>query len=1714
MTSPNDSVFFTPELAAQYTKVLGAHPVFTTRPNIAAALAQANPSREEAQIVGGFLESLDITRNARLARAGGAKMFFSDKDKAYLQMLGEDYADVDAAPAVAAADKKVADASRAATALSEPGQQAAGLAPPKGFFGGAAHLLGQAGHVVANVTNAPGVKQVIGGLNTAADATRGLVRVGTMTGTLGFGVGSPEDLGEAVKGITEQGYDPSNPVSVIQFFAKGENNFHSLNDLRDKYGAGTVQAAQDYLISPETFQISGDFDDTTNAVRIQALNDPRWKEVLTQVDARHMSGGRDVARDLGLQPGSKPFSAVSGSLDAVESWYVDPTIIGGKLGKAQKLGKLSIDSLTDEQGIRRMLSPTTGNKRVIVGWQNMLDRSRAIRAGTTTGATAEEKAAAAGAYAAIRSESPALAPLVDEINGKVPFIKNVTQPLARGAEGPERLLKSETGFTHAEPIETMDDLTEYLVNKNALVRTLRGAAPKVGVYMPGSVSHFAARKASVLESVAARAALKHENRVIDLSKDAGKVIATPDSAVGGLLGETDKAGKLRPLNEAGEPMLTGGEATATVEAAANRGDALRAMQGGSPLNRGRFLKAARRYSALVPTDSFVDFYAPKTTDTVYRWAQIMMPRSEARMIAAKFSASDLAGRRTVYKAMQESAIHASGMESSATGRDLARKMRGDMTAEELQKYSLAPDADRLADDAGMRNVAVFPGQLSREMWLAPFPDLQRVAAKASLYDYTLKRVAEAPITDKIMSGVRLAWQITSAGALRNIMEGWAGAAASGVGWDAFRAKLSLSQARTMRQVEREVGYGPLTTARAYHAARARRMLRHVRAAKASALGHLSSNDLDQAASILGTEVAEGHLSELGMTTASNITGVADPRNLEQVAEIAKMGARPANISFGRWEQKGWGEVAANGEAGARNWAHNLDQVVGDTPVLGKRLVEAVRGQQGTATSVGENFADARMHALALHIAEHPEMAEFRELAELAATMQRAATPELKLEAAHDIADRMARSFKALTHGEDGQPIHQLLDRLENGQVPSLDWFAKHVPTASRPDHVIGREWAPVAANPDKGGIAGIGQTVGRGLTESMSKAYGVVVSGPISRLSTQPIYVANFARARKALGGYEAKLVEGGLSPEAAELHATKLALDHAMDMTSRMIDNPEVASQMATISRNMINFPRAAEDWVRRWYHIVKEDPTTIRKVQLALEGGQHTGIIDRDSNGNLVLVYKGSGAAVSAVLRAGEFLHIPHVASIPTVPDMSTKVLYLNPSLNNPFFPGASPLIVTPLKVAAAFLPGQKLMLEDLQSAATGDERASGQGIFQQFLPSVVKNLFTALSPDEQSAQFASAQMNALLHMEAAGLTPDAIAAKEGRAPSAQDREIYLARVRTAAKNQLFLRALFAFALPGTPSLPENEAPGGANNADAIYQAQGIRNLDDEARVLINQLGMERALAVWTKVHPDKLMYFVGRSKTDSPYSSVAPTRAAEVWMEDHRDFVTKYPTIAAYLVPDTPGKFSPEAYRAQLEEHIRSRKGVDEFYSDMRIITAEQTYYSVRDQRDKLVAEATAKGDTEGVKQAKATWTAWTQGDASTGEPGFLNLNPLFAQKLASYGERTVWREQAVGDLDRMVNSGAFEAGSKDALPADAATVDGIKKFVAACRYHNQFTDSMRGKRDTASLQAKDAEQINYNKHMLGITGATYDSAGRLAGGNPALRDLYQGLFRGLD
>jgi hypothetical protein len=253
-----------------------------------------------------------------------------------------------------------------------------------------------------------------------------------------------------------------------------------------------------------------------------------------------------------------------------------------------------------------------------------------------------------------------------------------------------------------------------------------------------------------------------------------------------------------------------------------------------------------------------------------------------------------------------------------------------------------------------------------------------------------------------------------------------------------------------------------------------------------------------------------------------------------------------------------------------------------------------------------------------------------------------------------------------------------------------------------------------------------------------------------------------------------------------------------------------------------------------------------------------------------------------------------------------------------------------------------------------------------------------------------------------------------------------------------------------------------------------------------MIGQMGYQKAAAVWTKLHPDKQAFLESSTETAGKSAVVPATRSAEQFMQDNKAFLQHYTAVGGYFIPTDPGQFSQQAWQAQLEMGLRTRKDIGQFYNDVRVRGAEQVYYAALDKRDAAVADALARGDKDQAKTIKAGFSLWSE--------QFQAYNPLFAEKQSSYDTRVVKAEQALGELRQMLGDPKVPA-----LP----DLPGVQAMIDAYAAHTQFGAQLKGQRSAQATAARDGEASAFNAYMQGLVGQY-----------PGIRDLYNGLFRTLD
>jgi hypothetical protein len=787
---------------------------------------------------------------------------------------------------------------------------------------------------------------------------------------------------------------------------------------------------------------------------------------------------------------------------------------------------------------------------------------------------------------------------------------------------------------------------------------------------------------------------------------------------------------------------------------------------------------------------------------------------------------------------------------------------------------------------------------------------------------------------------------------------------------------------------------------------------------------------------------------------------------------------------------GWGEVEADGGAGldamanvlrlrfadSRSPAHAWVQAYAALTREGMAPAEALRAARDSL----RNYLDGEE---ARHFVDQAEIFHWYKGAQIDD-----ADEVTKALAKDEYADRASADLvKALAKRGGGEDINRaLLDELAAGRVPDRSWLANNLPTAERPSHAIGQLWAPYNPAHAPGQFP-------RGYTQFMSRAYDKVVTDQINALSRNPLVAALYVRARENTEGYVKHLVNNGWDEGVAEDMAKRISLQQAESEAFKHIDNPYVSSQFSLLSRNYWAFVRAQEDWLKRWGRTIKDNPQLIRQAQLLIHGGEATGLLEADDQGQLHFVYPGSSLMMGVLNGFGAIMGQDNLAQIPVSGELSSQLTFLNPSLDNPVGFSGTPLISLPWKAIGHFLgPSNSLFTSSMDQVING-QLGAGRKWYEQLFPSTVNRIIGSVIDTGDNSRFGQSVMQTLAHMEAAGqLDAAKYQTPEGKAQ-------LLHQLQVGTHNNLFLTTLLGFFAPAAPSYDTNvEATGGhqGNTPDWSAHLAGLGSLKDEARQVFSTLPYEEALAWWQAVHPGELVYApsgVGaRTTTGTDAASAPATIVAAKHIEDHYAFYQKYGGKggpAAYLIPQGKagtknGEFSDVAYRAQLELGIRDYKDLSTYFDDLVLSRGMADYFAAKDEYDAQLAGSRSEA---GKAAIDAQW-------AET-KDRLKQANPLLAQKLASYAENNAAIQSTVASIARMAAD-----DDPDTVKALGANRAGILAMLQAHDQYQLATGSLGNRRGRQANQARQAARTTYNATIS-----------QLAQAYPGLADMARGAFR---
>lgn len=793
-----------------------------------------------------------------------------------------------------------------------------------------------------------------------------------------------------------------------------------------------------------------------------------------------------------------------------------------------------------------------------------------------------------------------------------------------------------------------------------------------------------------------------------------------------------------------------------------------------------------------------------------------------------------------------------------------------------------------------------------------------------------------------------------------------------------------------------------------------------------------------------SEIAEGFGQQ-------SLEAMGFDRAAYEATDLTRAGIGPARLRFtadralerGRTAKKPgshtiWSTQALDGTQGAMRFAAGLGRMVNKMPETARAVLDHIEGNGSLEDVVANMEKETRHSGFGSVYFEDPVNAPN--------AARKAVTPEEAEMGKRDWANKVVAEYKHMLYGQNGKYQQKLADYIrEHGQGPDDSWIADHITLDNRPERALAPETMPMP----NGGKAGFIQAI----QDVEGAAFQHFVERQLQRTTSSPVNLANYLRTRESMDStVEEMISEAGLSRESAEALAEEVSIKNSWVQTEKLIDDPGQRAQFDVVARNLFPFARATNAMLRRWGAGLWQNPVAARKMMLAYEGAQHSGIIYNNAYGEPTFTYPASGV-MNMVMR--EVAKIPGFSGadgvqFPVSGDMTGGVLMAVPGADNPFRMSMGPMLSMPIRYAYEhFLPaayrGAALKADEAFNGPVG----AGE-ILPQLMPTAVRTIYKNMFADDRNSAMASSMNSAIANLATAGLLP---------APNATPAEMqqFMRRLQDQVRNQLYVRAAFGLFAPASPSQPTEETKAGAKT-DFAWSVEGVKGLSDEFKSILNEVkgSMPEAMAVWTTMHPDQVLFkeIAGTGKTDLTGSGIPEARSGSTvkgaylpatdkaldWMTTHDHFIKQYASVAAYFLPTSSANepFSDAAYKAQIELGLRQKKTPQEFMDDIYVKHAESLFYPANTEWDQKIASAKAAGNNDLATQLTNEKSVWSK--------QFKALNPLFAAKIDNYPATRSVATGQLADIRKMLSDNAVPDGQAPKLQQLVSTWDNYNKFIA--------------------------------------------------------------------
>ena len=1038
---------------------------------------------------------------------------------------------------------------------------------------------------------------------------------------------------------------------------------------------------------------------------------------------------------------------------------------------------------------------------------------------------------------------------------------------------------------------------------------------------------------------------------------------------------------------------------------------------------------------LVPffEDSLFDVTSKDGAQKVYRYARLVLPKNDARLISQAFDNAEVGKKKEIFYGLQSTIADIRGLNVTKEGKLIADPLRLGpnktfASTDPVTGYNPAalPDGEQ---------VGLILSDLSDYVTTLSVRDIDRASARSGIIQRTLG-LAHSNWVEKMTT----AWSfLTLAGpryAIRNATEDLLVHLAIGESpFGLVKARALSTRLRTARQVEK--GLTTFDNAAANPLGGVMRFVNGKEAKRYGAEIAAADGDIKKIREITARALNEGKLTRfyeragLGKFTDADRAAMAEQikygdldNALMDVVEGGKnaftgLDSYTRTINFTRKNKVRTAELGYDLEKGRLGLAKGKGGYKQMAPLADEasQVAWIMRIGYYSNDKLGR-LAVANLDNEALAIKNITNWLNDPKNAKLAAAFRMEERGISKEEHAKRVYD----AAKQLFSKQDGNLNLDLLSKVRAFDNTAGEFRITgklgldDLPTKLEdvPTYIVGPQLVPIS---DSGNYA-----------SSFMEWGWDWLGNANARLSREPMVLSEMVKLRKQFkaSGFEDAFIaahtKGITAPKALEratenarYKLAEIVEDRARLQTLAYVDNPAVQTQLAFGVRNFARFYRATEDFYRRVYRVVRYNPESIVKASLTYEGVTHSGWVQYDDQGDPYFLYPGTQYVYKAVQAAMQALGVPAEFKTPFPVEFGAKLKMITPSLNPE---SAIPTLAGPLsgfsiKVATnlvnIFNPGAA---DKITTTLLG-KYAEDQPMVSAFLPAHVNRLYAAMNKDERDGQYASAMRKAMTYLEASGHgLQQKFDAQGNPVPfSAAELEKYRLQLKNTTMGILGMRVVYGFTAPATAQvmLKSEMADWVRDNGESSFKQAWYGLLDKYG-------DYDTAMTEWVKRYPDQIPFTV----SESDRSTVAYFRYAQEsgdFVDGNEKLFKDYPQAAAFLIPHKGG-YSWDAYKTMTDMGLRQNKRVEDFMREVQTAADMQVYY---EKKNEYETNLEAVGTDFERSQLRREFQDW----ATTFKAG----RPLVQEELAQGGKKAIERMKALNDLEKMLGEkSAFAASPK--------------------------------------------------------------------------------------